>query len=665
MGLAARAAFLALCLTAAPIPVVGQEGQAPPTPEQLAAIERIRPVAEPIFQELRAPKANEDPDLRYFWTITDRILAIGPDVMPFLVSEVDLMDPETFNFAAYAMGRLGGPDAEAALRKSIRAADAEGGPFGRACKRFAVFSLALMGKTDAIDLMHEGADSLHGAAMVPDLSMFAHVSILLGPSALPPLSKQLETYRADPTASDKLEDTIGGIGRVGDASYVPKLVPFLTNASPAIRTQAADAISRLAEPSVCDKLLPLLASPEVREREIVASSLARWKPQPCYKAMIGRLEIERDVVVRGRLYAAIAAIGGESSLEVFRPYLRTSNQFDQALVIWNVGQLKSRKGVNMLRGLLDDESGMVVTRAMESMAAIGGDAAIETIRAATADRRRSVAESAREILIRIGDKTVAPRVAGELVGFVKDPVGNLGLRPRIYKLCESLVELGYTDPLDDLKAALAVQTDVEIVDSLTSCIRRLQALAKNKDDVALWTADTASPFADVRRLADRRLAQIGSPAAIKSLGARFDKTDLPPEERTSALLAIAEARTQTAAGLVERQLSDPAYDGYELESSRAAAAWAARRLGGDRMAKALRDSAVRRDGGDWPTLVYLAVLDKSAALPTLKELRSRRLRYPRGDFGHQADQLDGIIADLSGGRVPAQYDVPPEELSEL
>jgi hypothetical protein len=113
---------------------------------------------------------------------------------------------------------------------------------------------------------------------------------------------------------------------------------------------------------------------------------------------------------------------------------------------------------------------------------------------------------------------------------------------------------------------------------------------------------------------------------------------------------------------VVRQLSDPTYDTWDLREARAAAAYAARRLGGDRMAKALRQSAIRRDGRDWATLVYLAILEKGAALPTLKDLRVRRLRYPEVLFGHQEQEIDGIIADLSGGRDLKRFDVPPEVL---
>jgi hypothetical protein len=83
------------------------------------------------------------------------------------------------------------------------------------------------------------------------------------------------------------------------------------------------------------------------------------------------------------------------------------------------------------------------------------------------------------------------------------------------------------------------------------------------------------------------------------------------------------------------------------------------------MAQALRASAVRRDGRDWATLVYLAVLEKGAALETLKTLRIRRMRYLDAEFGREDFQLEGILAGLASGHAPDRFDVPPDGLFEL
>jgi HEAT repeat protein len=657
---ALAASFFLMLSTVVP----AQETTPPPTPAQLAAMERVRPLVEAIWLEVRTPVTTEEGRPRYFWSVTDRLIAIGPDVVPFVVAELELMDPNTFHFAAYSLGRLGGPDAEAALRKAVRAADSIGGNFGVACKRYALYGLALTGRPDALDLMQTGL-SMHGVQMVPDVMLVTQMAILIGPAALPTLEKQLETYRIDPEAVAKLQDTILGLGRAGNASVVPKLEPLLAHPDPEVRALAADSISRLAEPRACEMILPGLSSSVQGERRYVAKAYDRWLPPPCYKGMTARLEVERDMGVRAPLYSALVAMAGESSLDLFRTYLGEGDQYDQALAIYEIGQIGSPKGLNMLRALLTAESSATVVRALEAMGAIGGEGAIDTLMAETMDARRVVAFSARDVLVDMGVAQVAPRVAAALLGYVKDPVGDLSLRTPIAEWGDALVRFKYTEPIDDLKAAAAVQSDPEIKDAVESCARRLQLLKTNGDDVSLWAAAFASPFPDVRRLAGRRLAEIGSRAAVRAMKTRLQSSDIAPDERADALLAIGEARTQGAAELVELHLSEAAYDAWDLSDARSAAAWAARRLGGDRMVRALRLSAVRRDGRDWATLAYLAVLDKGASLPTLKTLRVRRLRYPEASFGHQEDQLDRIISSLAAGHEPKRFDVPPKALFEL
>lgn len=664
MGFRPRIAAVALCLSVAATSWSAAETE-PPTPEQLAAMERVRPVVEAIWRDVRTPDPEGYTRPRYFMEITDKLIAIGPDVLPFLTAEIELADKSTFHYCAYALGRLGGKEADAVLRKAIVAADARGGNFGYACKRFALFGLSLMGAPDVMDMMQTGERTLFGAQMVPDFPQIAHMAMLIGPPAAPLLERQLETYRNDPKAIEKLENTILALGYAGDASDVPRLAPLLTSPLPRIRVQAADSISRLADPSFCDKVVPLLSAQDVRERGFAAGTLERWKPEPCYKAMIGRLEVEDDVAVRGTLYRAIAAMGGEASLEVFRVNLMSGNEFDQALLIKSLADIGSKKGLNMLRQLLSSPDSLTVVRALEAIAKIGGEGAMDTLFAVTADRRRSVAASARDILAREGVTKIAPRVAEDLLSMVREPVGSRSLHAPIADRAETLVTLGYAEPLADLQKAADVQTDPDVQETLRSCVQRLQLIAKNGNDAAGWAAEVAASDVRIRRLADRRLAEIGSPAAVKTLAARLAKSDLGPDERADILMAIGNARTASAAELVERHLADPAYDGWDFHDARAAAAWAARRIGGPRMTQALRDSAMRRDGRDWATLAYLAVVEKAAAIPTLKTLRLKRLRFPEQHFGREETLLEILIADLAAGRSPARFDVPPEPLFEL
>jgi HEAT repeat protein len=659
---ATRIAVLAFCSLLTINVLRSQEGTAPPTPEQLAAMERVRPQIDAIWADVRAPDPPGGGNPLEFWDVTGKLIAIGPAAIPFLTSELELMDADTFHFCAYSLGRLGGSEAEKALRKAIRIADSGGGRFGQACKRYALYGLALLGKPDVVESMLSGGAYQYGAEMIADMPLAAQLAEMIGPPAAPLLDKQLDAFKSDPAAVPNLEEALIALGHTREPSVIPKIEPFLTSKFPKIRVQAAEAVARLGEPRLCEELLPLLGSADEHERLLVAHTFERWKPEPCYKAMVGRLEVESDVAIRGSLYRAIASMGGESALDVLRLYLGSNDQFDRGAVIDFIGKIGSKKGLNMLRPMLSHNNPDTRLRAMGAIAAIGGDGATETLLALAGDNRRSTATSAQEVLAGMGVKRVAPRVASELLDLVREPVGNTNLRPVILRLSEALVALDYPAPAADLKAAAALQSDPMILETLSSCVRRLELLAKNGNDVAAWAAEMASGFPEVRRLAERRVAEIGSPAAVRALTARLARGDLPPEDRAAVLTAIGEARTEGAASLVERHLADPAFDAWDQASARSAAAWAARRIGGDRMVRALRESAVRRDGRDWATLVYLALVDKAAAIPTLKTLRLVRLRYPQPNFGTEAPMLDAILIDLAAGREPSRFDVAPDLL---
>jgi HEAT repeat protein len=658
------AAFAALILSLSLAPAAAQEQSAPPTPEQLAALERIRPKVEAIWADVRTPPAPDKDYLRYFWQVTDQLIALGPDSVPFLTSELDLTDQLTYPFAAYALGQFPGPASEAALRKAARVADARGGRFGQACKRWALFGLALLGKPDVLDLVQEG-EQIQGTAMVPDFLLMVHLAALIGPAGNPILSKQLDTYGPNPEESERTQYTLFGLGRTGDASFVPRLLPLLQSKSAGIRAQAADALSRLGPPEVCLQIMPLLVDPKQRENYAVAEALERSKPSPCYKAMVARLEVEENLEVRAALYAAVAVLGGEASLDVFRGYLGSKSFVERTIVADMIGRVRSKKGLNMLRALLADPSSNVAERAVESLGVIGGEGATDTLLALTADRRREIVLTASRVLTEMGVKKAGPRIAVDLLDMVREPVGELELRAPIVQLAESLVTLEYAEPLDDVKRAIDVQTDPEIKETLASCARRLELIARNGVAPVPWIEALDSPLAEVRTLGARRLAEIGAPAGLAALGSRLARTDLDPAERAAIFRAFADAQTPGAVPLIERALADAASDAWELRDARAEAAWAARRIGGERMVKALRASATRCQGRDWATLVYLAVLDQGAAIDTLKTLRTQRLRRPEVRVGREDRQLAEILADLAAGRTPALYDTPPEKLFEM
>ena len=128
------------------------------------------------------------------------------------------------------------------------------------------------------------------------------------------------------------------------------------------------------------------------------------------------------------------------------------------------------------------------------------------------------------------------------------------------------------------------------------------------------------------------------------------------------LLALGETGTEEAAPAVERILTDAAYDESASRNARASAAWAARRLGGPRMAAALRASAERRAGADTAVLIYLAALEGKEAAPAIRSYRTARLGRFDMRRGREQDLLDELARDLVAGRSIRELDAPPEEI---
>jgi hypothetical protein len=164
----------------------------------------------------------------------------------------------------------------------------------------------------------------------------------------------------------------------------------------------------------------------------------------------------------------------------------------------------------------------------------------------------------------------------------------------------------------------------------------------------------------LRILAYDRLGTIGGAAAARALAASFGRVE--QNEGAKILEALGGINAEPSLELIERVLLAPQFDTVARAVLRDEAAWAARRIGGDRMFEALEASAERRHGRDAKVLVYLAVLDGEKALPILKKHRLPRMVYVSWESGKELETIDWIIRQLENGRPIASLDVPPSEL---
>ncbi len=657
---------LSLVCLAAALPAPAQEAVSP-SREELVARERVRPEVERILKWLRDPGRTETDGATVFEEATTKLIALGPPVVPFMAAELDLPDPETFNIAAYVAGRVPAPGAAQALRKAIDAADEEGGSFAEGRKLWACYGLALLGDEGVFDLLPRPKAPVAWMEFSDEMRFIEVAALLTAPRSAARLASQIERESKEEALLPELDLTLRALGRIAGpsvAAAVPAILPLTHHARDRTRAAAMTALGGAGTPEALDALFAGLEDKNGAVRDEAALAIRRLAPGDRIPQILAALETQTDPWIRGHLYAAAAAAGGESVIEAFRSHFGNRDSTDRALLVAALGELGSRKTLNLLRASLQDQDVNVAIQATRALAAVGGEGAFDTLIALVNDPRWPIAETAVDAL---GDLRVAragPRIAGRLLGSeLAEPIVRVELRTNVEKLGDALVALRYTEALPDLAKAAEAQTEPGVVERLNRTLKLLRACAAHRDDVAAWSAAARDADPEIRTLAVERLGEIGGAAAATALLKRFDEVQ-DPDEASRVLTALATSRAASAGPLFEKILASSAYDLPRYTPVRDAAAWGARRLGGDRMVSALRKAAERRDGQDFPALAYLAVLEGKPAAATLRAMRAVRLRHVTWRSGPEDVRLLAIARALDAGRPLAAWDRTPDALRE-
>lgn len=659
-GYGIPAALLAAALLSLGSPPARAQETPLPTPQELVEREKARPRIEALLGGLtKPPKPGEEPPT--FHQVCTGLIGLGPVVLPFMAAELDLPTAQTFHVAAYVSGRVGGPEAIAALRKAVAVADGEEGPFAEARKQWAVFGLALAGSTDAIDLALTGKHRVAWPEFYEDMRLLEVLAGVLGPPAVPVLLRQLDALAEDETGKPDRVFVLRALGRVADTGAVGAVAARLGDADPRVRAEAVATLGKIGDPSTAARVIAALDDPDTGVQSQASLAILDLKPVAKTRELLARLETLTDADLRGRLYETLGELRVDGTLEAFRSHWNRPDPYERALLLYAIGRLGDRKALPLLRQATADKDLNIVLQAIRAIAAIGGEGALDTLVALTSDARPLVANAAAETVAELRVKRGAPRIAGRLVSMLAQDIVDFRMRDTIRLLAESVVTLRYADPLEDLRLGAARQSDPEIKATLDAAVSRLALVAANGDDVAKWSAATANADPATRRLAVERLGEIGNKAAGAALVAAFDKAT-ETDARMEIVRAMGSVPSHEMQVAVARVLEDPAWDDESVLPVRAIAAWSARRLGGSAMLDALRRSAERRQGQDGETLVYLAQLGGASSLPTLRAVRWTRLARFDWRRGHEQDLLDWILRELSAGRSIRKLDVAPEKL---
>ena len=641
-----------------PIWAGGESGPPSTSAEELIRAEKQRLQVESILEEINTPTTHE----RDIVGASERLASLGTVAVPYLATEIEHPRLSSYPTATLALGLIGTPEAVDALRESIGRLDEQADKLAGVLKTWPVYGLAIAGVAEAVDLCDSGPLETGGSPMMDGVALTELAARLTAPRSVPLLLDQLERYGAKEELYPRLDRTLAALGGVADPSTAPRIVPFLKHSRWQIRQEAARALGRLGDPSTAENLIAALDDADPRVAPAAAMALRELKPALKVKALLARLETETNTSIRIPIYRTLADIGGESMLEAFQAYWGRPMYTDRLGIVTAVGRLRSPKGLNLLRAALADEDMGVVLRAMDSLRRVGGPGARETLLASLNDARWLVEEAAAGILAlwrepRAGSRITERLLRQELVEGGPDPSHRA---ERVNTLGDALVELRYVDAAAPLRAAQSRQTDPEIRAYLTGLVRRLTVIGEYKGDVSKWGAAAGDEDLSMRRLAYSRLGDLGGRKAARALKEAFGRSE--QDEGVEILRRLASVPARESVALIERVLTDPAFDARERRPLRDMAAWSARRLGGKRMVAALRSSAVRRDGREASVLASLAFLTGKDSIPMLRALRSVRFRHYDWDMGKDQEYLDRILREVTAGRPIGYLDLAPGEL---
>lgn len=657
--------FAAILIPLVALLAAGSAAQQPPpasaVAEELIAQEKIRSAVERAFTLYRRPAESGAEKNDNFVRAVDDLVREGPAVVPFLAAELEQALKESFFLCAYALGRLGTPEAEAALRRAVEKAEQEPGDYALTRKSWAVYGLGLMGAGDAIELLYNGRHTTGALPMCRDTTVTEVVALQTWPQCVPTLLELVDRFAGDPTLRAKRTNVLRALWRVADPASVPKLIEVMKEDDVRMRQEAAHALAYIRTPRALEAALAALGDPDPIVRQVVAISLLRAQADFDPNLVSQRLEVEDAPRAREALYELLVDKLGLRALDLMQEQWDNAPSADRTGILRALERIPVPETLPLLdRGLRDPDVSVVI-RAVATLGAVGGDAAVKQLRLAVHSPSWNVARAAVERLVALGATAAAPSVADRLLKVeLHDVVRQVEKRHQPQLLADALVSLEYTRVIDGLKKATAKQTDPVLIESLQSSIAQLEALRANGDKLERWIEAVGSERREIRVVAFRRLAAIGGDKAVETLISAFGRVE--SDEGVEILRLLGDMRAAPVPALLERVLLGPEFDAVDRLALRDMAAWSARRIGGARMSEALRAAVERRDGRDARVLIYLLALDGKRALPVLERYRLPRMRYLLWSRGNEIALLDRIARRIEAGRSIAEFDVPPDSL---
>lgn len=639
--------------------------QSPLSPAEVAIEqERVRSAVEDALALLQERTDSGDRVVENFNNAILALESAGPEVVPYIINELEQRIPGTFTFCAMVLGHLGTPDAEQALRDAIEQAEADRGEFAQIRKAWSVLGLAVMGKVDAVDLLNAGNHKTGQINLHADMSFIESIALQTAPDSIPRLIAQLGILVEGPLDRHARLFVMRALGRLGSAAAqaVPALIGVLDEEDDArMQREAVAALGSIGGKKASRTLLALLDDGvDIRLRRSALEALDRMRPGEGYKLFVKRLDVEENAVMRGWLYNLVVRQGGSDAIDVLSRHWERAPD-GRFLLVGALDETEHPRKMELLRKAMATTEGRVVAAAAGQLASFGGTEAIELLIDTLSSPNDAIRSIARNELVRLGEPKAAAVIAAQLLADRLSKVVTEGRdRYEIELLLDALGRLDYADRIDDFSAARDRQVDPVLIERLDLTLSAMEMIRDHGMKLEKWKPVLADERAEIRGLAYRKLATIASASAAESLARAFGRSE--PDEGSLILEQLGRLDSLSSRQLLTRVLTAPEFDGFDLLSLREMAAYSASRLGGDELETALVENIESRRGRDASIFYYLAAIDPTRAATLLDRYRISRMTYMKWARGKEFDALRKLRRRIEQGQPVAQLALHPERM---
>jgi HEAT repeat protein len=576
---------------------------ASPTRPDPAAAAVARRVGE-LIEKLRATTGASER-----LAIADQLVAIGPDAVPFLLTEVERGLVRTWPVMIYCLGAIGDPRAVPVLEDQLKRHE---GPVYQDI----LYALALAGREDALlrTLRTNRAVQLEPGATTLDF-----IAGVLGTKAVPVLVREIPRR-----AQESRVAALSALGTIGDAAATEFLLAWSRQPNVFDRRFAIVALARIGDPRARDRILEALSDPDLGVREAAAEAAGTLRVPGAVPTLTALLAPTVPSTTRFQAIWALGLIGGKDATEALVGALERSDGNDRLQLLQALGRTRHPAAVPALgrEALVEDAS--LATQAAQGLVLIPGAGATEKL-LETCDRApvpEAGLEAAREAVER-RDPRAIPCALQRLRKDFDNPAGfGQGAESLLEQLLLSAPPSAAAS-LDALAEGVPAPAIQHRLRSVASGIRMVHELGP---DPAPWIEllDRGTP-AEVD-LAIERLGEIGDPRAVEPLRRLFGRIE--PERAHRIPQALGKIASDRATPFLVALVSD---DIYRVPSLLRARQEAARALSAytrsDAAVTALKTAFVEERGLNFVPLMAFARLrgiDGMAEILELKPLLLRR-----------------------------------------